>query len=125
MARAAALMSARPEMCRPDSTSASCRLGGDDLGQREQLPAQSAHGIRCDQIRVGGGYHHGVHDDVFRLVKAETLGDRLNERGRGHHADLDGAGADVGEDGVYLLGQKLGLTSKMPDTPVVFWAAGR
>ena len=44
----------------------------------------------------------------LRLVKAETLGDRLNERGRGHHADLDGAGADVGEDGVYLLGQKFG-----------------
>ena len=118
--RAAALsVGDGPRWCRPDNTSASCRLGVMTSARGNSSGAECAR--HPDAIRSEPRWlHHGVHDDVFR--SGGDFGDRLNERGRGHHADLDGAGADVAEDGVYLLGQKFGLTFACRIHRVVFWA---
>ena len=56
-------------------------VGGDKRREGEQLPAEGAHSVRGDEVRAGGGYHHGVYDDVLRLVEAEALGDGLDEWG--------------------------------------------
>ena len=78
-------------------------VGGDDLGQREQLLPQGADSVRFHQAGARGGHHDGVHHDVPGLIETQPLGDRRNERGGRYHPDLDGVGADVGKHRVDLL----------------------
>ena len=82
-------------------------VGRHHLGQRQQLTRQSLHGVIPQQAGAGGGHHHRVHHDVPGTVGPQLLRDDVDERGRGHHADLHRVGEDIGEHGVQLLSQKL------------------
>ena len=87
-------------------------VGGDHLCHGQQLFGQCLHGIVPQQFGAGGGYHDGIHDDVFRTVGSELFGNDADQLCRGHHADLDRIRADIGKDGVDLLAQKCGRRLK-------------
>lgn len=82
---------------------------------RSGTPPEASAGAACsDEDRV--------HNDVFGLVEAKPFGDDFDQCRGGYHTDFDGVREDVRKDGVKLCGQKLRVTSKIPETPVVFWA---
>ena len=80
---------------------------GEHLGHGQQLFGQSLHGVVPQQLGAGGGHHHGVHHDMLCIVSLELFGNDADQLRRGHHADLDGIGVDIGEDGVDLLAKEL------------------
>ena len=82
-------------------------VGGKHLGQRQQLFGQRLHSIVLQQLCTGGGHHHRVHHNVLCAVEVQPLGNGVDERGRGYHADLHRIRVDVGEHGIELLCQKL------------------
>ena len=49
-----------------------------------------------------GGDHDGVDDDILCVPGTQAVGDNLDNLGRGDHADLDGARANIVKDGVNL-----------------------
>ena len=66
------------------------------------------YGVVAQELCPARRHHDGVDDDVLCAVLAQLRGDELDEPRRGDHAYLDRVGIDVGEHGVYLLGQELG-----------------
>ena len=67
--------------------------------------------------------HDGVEHHVLRAMALERRGDGPDARRVEEHADLDGAGPQVDEDGVDLLRQERGWKrSRSPDTPRLFCA---
>jgi len=75
MARAAALMSARPEMCRPDSTSASCRLAGRTITVCASRTSPSARGAASCACRM-------PISRASRLLPGAEVCDTLTESSR-------------------------------------------
>ena len=61
-------------------------------------------GILGNQARARGGDHDGVDDHVRCIPSAQAVCDDFDNLGRGDHADLDGARADIVKDGVNLRG---------------------
>lgn len=54
--------------------------------------------------------------------RLQVLGHSIDDGRIGEHAGLDGIRTDVRNDGVDLLGNEPGSTSKTARTPNVFWA---
>ena len=77
-------------------------IGRDNRRQREQAAGERLGGIFGNQPCARGGYHDGVDDHVCRVPGAQAVGDNLDNLGRGNHADLDGAWADIVKYGVDL-----------------------
>ena len=77
-------------------------IGRDNRRQREQAAGERLGGIFGNQPCARGGYHDGVDYHVCRVPGAQAVGDNLDNLGRGNHADLDGAWADIVKYGVDL-----------------------
>ena len=82
-------------------------VGGQHRRQRQQFPAQGLHCVRAQELGPGGGHHHGVYHDVFRLVLLELCRDHGDQLRRGDHADFHRIGKDVGKNSVQLLAQEV------------------
>ena len=82
-------------------------IGRDNRRQREQAAGERLGGILGNQPCARGGYHDGVDYHVCRVPSAQAVGDNIDNLGRGNHADLDGAGADIVKNGVNLRGYDL------------------
>ena len=95
-------------------------VGGDDLGQREQLLPQGADGVRFHQAGARGGHHDGVHHHPLRAVLPELFRDDGNQLRRGDHADLHRVGDDIREYGVQLLRQEKRQGLRFPVPPARF-----
>ena len=101
-------------------------VGRDEIGQRQEAGAQDADGALREEAGARLGHHHGVDDHVARAVALQGGGDRPDARGVDEHADLDGAGLEVGEDGVDLLRQEpRGKGLDRQDSPAVLGRPGR
>ena len=77
-------------------------IGRDDGRQWEQAACKCFGGVLCDQTSTRGGDHDGVDDDILCVPGTQTVGDNLDNLGRGDHADLDGTGADIVKNGIDL-----------------------
>ena len=82
-------------------------IGGDHRGAGKQLAHQRLHRRFFDQHGATGGDHDRIEHYVLQRVPIDRLGNRTHNLGRMQHADLDGVGADVLDDGIDLVAQHL------------------
>ena len=83
-------------------------VGRDQVGERQETAAQAGESRLREEPRAGLGHHHRVEHDVLRVMALERRGDGADARRVEQHADLDGARAEVVEDGVDLPCQEPG-----------------
>ncbi len=78
-------------------------VGGDDSGQRDQLPAQRVDCVVAQQPRAPLGDHHRVDDKPGEVMVCHGLGDGGDDRRAGQHAGLRRLDSDVLDDDGDLL----------------------
>ena len=103
--RSAELMEALGQLA-PRAAAAGERLGlhqvgRDDRGQRKEPLDEHGDRIVLEQARAGAGNHHGI-DDERDGVRAQEVGDRLDDRAREEHPRLRRVHAEVVEDRLQL-----------------------
>ena len=90
------------------------RIGGDDLGQREEALDERVSRVGREQAVAAFGDHHRVEHDASDRMCLELFGDDFDDVDRGEHADFRARYGQVRTHGVELRRDEVGRRAVHP-----------